>query len=62
MDCGIGPSILNNKTIPLALHKDKINHNISAYPMQREIQKGKYRFVDYDDNYQLYFTVEFIID
>ncbi len=41
MDCGIGPSILNNKTIPLALHKDKINHNISAYPMQREIQKGQ---------------------
>jgi hypothetical protein len=62
MDCGIGPSILNKTTIPLVLLKDKINHNISTYPVQREIPKGKYRFVFYDDIYQLYFTEEFIIE
>jgi hypothetical protein len=62
MSCGIGPSILNNTTIPLVLLKDKINKNIATYPMQREIPKGKYRFVIYDDIYQLYFTEEFNIE
>jgi hypothetical protein len=62
MDCGIGLSILNNTTIPLVLLKDKINQNIATYPTQREIPNGKYRFVIYDDIYQLYFTEEFIIE
>ena len=62
MDCGIGPSILNDITIPVILLKNKINQNIATYPMQREIPKGKYRFVVYDDIYQLYFTEEFIIE
>lgn len=62
MDCGIGPSILDNTTIPLVLLKDKINQNKATYPMQREISKGKYRFVIYDDIYQLYFTDKFIIE
>lgn len=62
MDCGIGPSILNNATIPLILLKDKINQNIATYPMQREISKGRYRFVVYDDIYQMYFSDEFSIE
>jgi len=62
MDCGKGPSILNNTTIPLVLLKDKVNQNIMTYPMQRVIPKGKYRFVVYDDIYQLYFTDEFNIE
>jgi len=62
MACGKGPSILNNTTIPLVLLKDKINKNIATYPMQREIPKGKYRFVVYDDIYQFYFTEEFTIE
>jgi hypothetical protein len=62
MDCGKGPSILNNTTIPLVLIKDKVNHNIMTYPVQRVIPKGKYRFVVYDDIYQLYFTDEFNIE
>ena len=61
MDCGKGPSILNNTTIPLVLLKDKINHDISTYPVQREIPEGQYRFVFYDDIYQVYFTDEFRI-
>ena len=62
MDCGIGPSIFNNTTIPLVLLKEKINKNIATYPMQREIPKGKYRFVIYDEVNQLYFTEGFNID
>lgn len=62
MDCGIGPSILNNTTIPLVLLKDKVNQNIATYPMQRVIPKGKYRLVIYDDIYQVYFTDEFFIE
>lgn len=62
MDCGIGPSILNNTTIPLILLKDKINTQLMTFPQQREIPKGKYRFVVYDDIYQIYFTDEFIIE
>lgn len=62
MNCGIGPSILSNTTIPLLLLKDKINQNIATSPMQREISKGKYRFVIYDDIYQMYFSDDFIIE
>jgi hypothetical protein len=62
MDCGIGPSILNKTSIPLVLLKDKINQNIATYPMQRKIPKGKYRFIIYDDIYQLYFTEGFIVE
>ena len=62
MDCGIGPSILNKTTIPLILLKDKINTQLMTFPQQREIPKGKYRFVVYDDIYQLYFANEFIIE
>lgn len=62
MDCGIGPSIMNNTTILLVLLKEKINQNIATHPMQRKIPKGEYRFVIYDDIYQLYFTEEFIIE
>jgi len=62
MNCGIGPSILNNKTIPLILLKDQIHQKIATSPMQREISKGKYRFVIYDDIYQIYFSDEFIIE
>lgn len=61
MDCGKGPSILNNATIPLILLKDTINRDLMAFPQQREIPKGKYRFVIYDDIYQVYFADEFII-
>lgn len=62
MDCGKGPSILNNATIPLILLKDTINSDIMTFPQQREIPKGKYRFVIYDDIYEVYFTDEFIIE
>lgn len=62
MDCGIGPSILNNATIPLILLKDTINRDLMTFPQQREIPKGKYRFVIYDDIYQVYFINEFIIE
>lgn len=62
MACGKGPSILNNATIPLILLKDKINQNTATYPMQREIPKGKYRFVIYDDMHQVYYTEGFIIE
>ena len=62
MMCGKGPSILKNTTIPLVLLKDKINQNRATYPMQREIPKGIYRFVIYDDIYQLYFTDVFFIE
>jgi hypothetical protein len=60
--CGKGPSILKNTTIPLILLKDKINWEIMTYPQQREILMGTYRFVIYDDIYQVYFTDEFIIE
>jgi hypothetical protein len=62
MCCGKGPSILHNTTIPLILLKDTINTQLSTFPQQREIPKGKYRFVFYDDIYQLYFTEEFITE
>jgi hypothetical protein len=62
MACGKGPSIMKNTTIPLILLKDKINQNIATYPMQREIPKGKYRFVVYDDFHQLYWTEVFVIE
>jgi len=62
MDCGKGPSILNNATIPLILLKDRINRDLMTFPQQREIPKGKYRFVIYDDIYQVYFADEFIIE
>lgn len=62
MACGIGPSILKNTTIPLILLKDKINKDLMTYPQQMEIPKGRYRFVVYDDFYQLYRTDEFTIE
>jgi hypothetical protein len=62
MDCGKGPSILNNATIPLILLKDRINRDLMTFPQQREIPKGKYRFVIYDEIYQVYFADEFIIE
>lgn len=61
MDCGIGSSMLKNTTIPLILLKGKIDKELMTYPPQREIQKGQYRLVVYDDIYQLYWTEEFII-
>lgn len=62
MDCGKGPSILNYTTIPLVLLKDTINTQLTTFPQQRVIANGKYRFVIYDDIYQVYFTDEFIIE
>ena len=61
MDCGVGPSIFNNTTIPLILIKDKNNTDLKTFPQQRVIEPGKYRFVIYDEFYQPYFTDEFNI-
>lgn len=62
MDCGSGPTIATNLTLPLLLLKDKINKELVTYPQQREIQKGIYRIVIYDDYFQPYWTNEFIIE
>ena len=62
MDCGIGSSLVQNKTIPLILLKEKIDKDFVTYPQQREIPNGKYRLVVYDDLFQLYWTDDFIIE
>lgn len=61
MDCGRGRNTFEKKQLPLFMITKKINTNTYSFPMQIELDSGKYRVVIFDDMGLPYFSETFQI-